>query len=91
MRQLLQVIKGGLDVEGLSQEAQAMVTITRGNTLEAKLNFVWKDLQGNVDQVLDRDHKTVSGEKVIKVYITFVKLCMSILVRSGWLGFQAAD
>ncbi len=57
LRELLRVLRSGqgMDMEGLTPEAKAMIQATRGDKLESKVDAVWKELQGDVDHVLDRN------------------------------------
>ena len=38
-----------------------MIKVLRGEKLEEKLDTVWKELQSNVDQVLDKEMKGAAG------------------------------
>lgn len=64
MREILRLLKHRLDLEGLRPEVREMIKTQRGENLEAKLDFTWKELQSNVDQVLDKELKTSTGNKV---------------------------
>ena len=63
MKAILQVIKGA-DPETLSMETRSMLTSLRGETNQLKLDGVWKELQGHVDHVLDKEMKTGVTSKV---------------------------
>ncbi len=45
-------------------QAKAMILATRGEKLEAKVDAEWKELQGVVNQVLDKDMRTDANAKV---------------------------
>lgn len=68
LTELLRVLRSGqgADMEGLTPQAKAMVLATRGDKLESKVDFCWKELQGHVDQVLDRNlsAEATGGKKV---------------------------
>ncbi len=67
LKKLVQVLRSGqgLEMEGLSEEAKAMIITTRGDKLESKVNAVWKELQSEVDHVLDKNiNNDISSKKV---------------------------
>ncbi|XP_059079806.1 DNA-directed RNA polymerase I subunit RPA1-like [Tigriopus californicus] len=63
MKQVLQLLRGQ-DLESLSAETKDMIKSIRGVSLELKLDSVWKELQGCVDHVLDKEMKSGSMQKV---------------------------
>jgi len=58
MRQVLKVVKGEAK-ESLSKQAQEMIATMQGNTVEAQLDNIWKELQNHVDHVLDKNLHSV--------------------------------
>ena len=53
MKQVVKLIQGQ-DLEALSKDTQEMIRTLKGETLQMKMDSVWKELQGNVDHVLDK-------------------------------------
>ena len=44
----------------------------RGSTIQEKLDFAWRELQGNVDRVLDKDMKAETTNKVRIVAFLYI-------------------
>ena len=80
MKAVLQVLKGG-NLAGLADETKIMLASLRGDTNQLKLDIVWKELQGYVDHVLDREMKTGVTAKVRRKNVAFsCGLCLLISV-----------
>ena len=52
--QILQVCRG-MDEDELNTETKEMMKSVRGDTILLKMDTQWKELQQNIDHVLDRD------------------------------------
>jgi len=60
MRAILKEMRG----VGLSEEETSLLKTIRGDRNEAKLDLVWKELQSNVDHVLDKDMNKSAASKI---------------------------
>ena len=80
MKAVLQVIKGARP-ETLSEETKTMLASLRGDTNQLKLDIVWKELQGHVDHVLDREMKTGVTNKV-KLELQYSQITNFIQTRT---------
>ena len=57
----MQVIKGSGYMENMEKEEVDVIRALRGDSFEAKLDSIWKELQSHVDHVLDREMKSSAG------------------------------
>ena len=57
----MQVIKGSGYMENMEKAETDMIRALKGDSFEAKLDSIWKELQSHVDHVLDREMKSSSG------------------------------
>ena len=62
MKPLVQVLQGQ-DLADMSSTAQDMMKHLRGSTTAEQLDIVWKELQFNVDHVIDRDLNSTRNVK----------------------------
>ena len=61
LKQVLQVVQG-VDFQKLPEEAKEMLKTLKGSDPMEQMDTVWKELQGHVDHVLDREmNKTGKG------------------------------
>ena len=89
----MQVIKGSGYMENMEKEEVDVIRALRGDSFEAKLDSIWKELQSHVDHVLDREMKSSAGvTNRVRIWIrkpaTF-KIILSTRVspKVGW-GFK---
>jgi len=62
LKQVLQVVQGA-DVQSLSVETKEMLKSLKGSNPLEQMDTVWKELQGHVDRVLDREMNRKAGSK----------------------------
>ena len=58
LKDLLQVVRQDVDLETLKQETRVMIKGLKGETVTGKMDTIWKELQADVDRVLDREMNT---------------------------------
>ena len=58
VKQVLQVVRQEVEESNLSVEARAMIKGLRGDNITAKMDSTWKEMQGDVDRILDREMNT---------------------------------
>jgi DNA-directed RNA polymerase I subunit RPA1 len=68
MKLILRAIRGDESLEDMNMEAREAVKVAKGDSQQAKLLTVWKELQSNVDHVLDREINSGTGNKVCSNY-----------------------
>ena len=57
----MQVIKGSGYMENMEKAEVDMIRALKGDSFEAKLDSIWKELQSHVDHVLDIEMKSSAG------------------------------
>ena len=58
LKQVLQVVRQDVEESNLSTEARAMIKGLRGDNITAKMDATWKEMQADVDRILDREMNT---------------------------------
>ena len=58
LKQVLLVVRQDVQEDNLSPEAKAMIKGLRGEHITAKMDSIWKEMQADVDRVLDREMNT---------------------------------
>lgn len=79
MKAVLQMMKGS-NPDLMGEEIRNMLTSLRGDTNQLKLDMVWKELQGHVDHVLDKEMKSGVATKVVlskNQIVLFFYVCVS--------------
>ena len=58
LKEVLKVVRKDVQLSSLPPEANAMIKGLRGDTITAKMDSIWKEMQADVDRVLDREMST---------------------------------
>ena len=58
LKQVLQVVRQDVDQSSLTLEAKSMIKGLKGDNITAKMDTIWKEMQADVDRVLDREMNT---------------------------------
>ena len=58
LKQVLLVVRQDVKEDDLSAEAKVMIKGLRGDHITAKMDSIWKEMQADVDRVLDREMNT---------------------------------